>query len=187
MKRKTWTDKEIEKLKKLYPTQTNKDISKLLNRTTSAVRTKAQKLGITGKTDHDGGKRWTEEHDAMIKKYYGKITAWKIGEKLDRTVPSIYRRAHRLGLKGKEKKKNPTIRRDDYYLWIKRKRKVFKRDNNKCVICGYSKHLNCHHILAVNDGGSDKLENLVTLCPNCHAEADAGEIKKHLLQYNPIC
>jgi 5-methylcytosine-specific restriction endonuclease McrA len=46
-----------------------------------------------------------------------------------------------------------------------------------CSECGYlrpgvSNHR--HHIIHRKDGGDDSLHNLVSLCPNCHAEAHAG-------------
>lgn len=42
----------------------------------------------------------------------------------------------------------------------------------KCEDCGYDTVpgiLEIHHVVRKADGGSDAIENLVLLCPNCHA------------------
>lgn len=40
-----------------------------------------------------------------------------------------------------------------------------------CENCQYNNFaiLNVHHIIEVCNGGSDDLDNLLLLCPNCHA------------------
>lgn len=50
------------------------------------------------------------------------------------------------------------------------------RDGYKCQCCGV-KHvrLEVHHLLPVSRGGSDKLENLITLCVACHHKAHSSE------------
>lgn len=46
----------------------------------------------------------------------------------------------------------------------------------KCERCPYSnvKILNVHHKIRRADGGSDDLDNLELICPNCHAEEHYG-------------
>lgn len=51
--------------------------------------------------------------------------------------------------------------------WKSLRWKVFERDNYKCVTCGYTEHLNCHHI-TYKRLGDEKLEDLTTLCVKCH-------------------
>lgn len=56
-------------------------------------------------------------------------------------------------------------------------KQLVARDESMCIICGYGgKHnlsvapgLEKHHIVDVQYGGSDNLNNLITLCPNCHS------------------
>ena len=50
----------------------------------------------------------------------------------------------------------------------------------QCECCGWSprpplgrKAINAHHIVPASAGGSDEAENLIALCPNCHAMAHA--------------
>ena len=60
---------------------------------------------------------------------------------------------------------------------------IFKKSNRsqKCVICGYDKHIEIAHIKAVSEFSDDALvseindiNNLVALCPNHHWEFDSG-------------
>jgi 5-methylcytosine-specific restriction endonuclease McrA len=58
------------------------------------------------------------------------------------------------------------------------------RDGGKCVICGFSHATAVHHIIPKRSGGTDRVENLVTLCPNHHYMVHANlisfdEIKIH--------
>ncbi len=53
---------------------------------------------------------------------------------------------------------------------------TFHRDKYKCVLCGETSNLECHHILnrnAMPNGGYVK-ENGITLCPPCHRRAEDG-------------
>jgi 5-methylcytosine-specific restriction endonuclease McrA len=42
--------------------------------------------------------------------------------------------------------------------------------------CKYTSFLGVHHIVEEKDGGSNKLDNLIVLCPYCHDLAHRGEI-----------
>jgi Restriction endonuclease len=44
-------------------------------------------------------------------------------------------------------------------------------DNHRCVRCGTEEDLQIHHIIPYEDGGVDSLENLITLCGDCHWDA----------------
>jgi len=50
------------------------------------------------------------------------------------------------------------------------KQRVLKLHNNKCYVCGFSIQtiLRIHHRIPVSLGGTDEIQNLVSLCPNCH-------------------
>lgn len=61
----------------------------------------------------------------------------------------------------------------------------------KCAVCGWSLPASTHrhqrgcafhHIVPVCEGGSNTEENLILLCPNCHAMAHAGLIRRERLQ-----
>lgn len=71
------------------------------------------------------------------------------------------------------------------------KRRMLKKQKiAHCEYCGNKTKeiLQIHHIEAISNGGSNDLENLIILCPNCHKSAHAGIIKKndlHKLKNSP--
>lgn len=57
------------------------------------------------------------------------------------------------------------------------RRRVYRRDNFQCILCGDSRRLQIHHIVSRGQGGPQENEmNLVTLCPRCHALAHGADI-----------
>jgi len=58
--------------------------------------------------------------------------------------------------------------------WNSRRKKVYKRDNHTCQNCGRTGSidgdidLHAHHIVPKSKDGRHKLDNLVTLCSECH-------------------
>lgn len=76
---------------------------------------------------------------------------------------------------------------------------VVKRANGHCQLCGCTApfhdsqgnpYLEIHFVIALNEGGSDSIDNLVTLCPNCHrkmevnpTEADKKKLQKLAEKY----
>ncbi len=53
--------------------------------------------------------------------------------------------------------------------WQDIRKRIFRRDNYKCQICGSCKNLQVHHITYENMG-QEKDADLVTLCEKCHIE-----------------
>ena len=54
---------------------------------------------------------------------------------------------------------------------------VLSRDNYTCQICGAKDtRLEVHHIQFRSQGGSDSMDNLVTLCKDCHGKVHSGEL-----------
>jgi 5-methylcytosine-specific restriction endonuclease McrA len=50
-------------------------------------------------------------------------------------------------------------------------RKVLERDGWRCQRCGRSSELQVHHIRFRSALGDDDLDNLITLCSECHQSA----------------
>jgi len=48
---------------------------------------------------------------------------------------------------------------------------VLDRDGHECLRCGSTENLEVHHIVPHSQGGEDKVQNLATLCHDCHNDA----------------
>ena len=84
-----------------------------------------------------------------------------------------------------QKIKNPDIEGEKYQqgermgFWNTREY-VLYRDGHECRLCGGRRKdpvLEVHHKVRRIDGGSDRPENLITLCSTCHNLLHKGEIK----------
>jgi excisionase family DNA binding protein len=53
------------------------------------------------------------------------------------------------------------------------RREVYKRDGRRCKHCGATRHLSLDHIYPWSLGGSDRAENLQTLCRSCNSSKGA--------------
>lgn len=60
------------------------------------------------------------------------------------------------------------------------KKKVWKRDNEHCIICGKWVPVSCAnaHYIKRSQGGLGIEQNIVTMCPECHYEEDFGQDTK---------
>jgi hypothetical protein len=84
-----------------------------------------------------------------------------------------------------QKINNPDIEGSDYQNGAQKgyenvKAYVRERDNCTCQCCRgrtKDKRLEVHHLVHRRDGGSNRPENLITLCKTCHDKYHAGEIK----------
>ena len=68
------------------------------------------------------------------------------------------------------KKKEPEVLFNSD-VWKKTRERVLRRDKYLCLRCDRkfdSANLSAHHMVPRAEGGGDNLENLVTLCNECH-------------------
>ena len=81
------------------------------------------------------------------------------------------------------KLKNPNVSGKEYQNGGQKdfynvKSAVLNRDNYTCQICGEKdSRLEVHHIQFRGKGGSNRMDNLVTLCSNCHGKIHNGELE----------
>lgn len=61
--------------------------------------------------------------------------------------------------------------------WDSLRRSVYARDRHRCTLCGRKGGrrlaLHAHHIVPLSRGGTNTLDNLATLCGDCHREVHA--------------
>jgi len=79
--------------------------------------------------------------------------------------------------------KNPNINGKEYQNGEQKdfynvKSAVLTRDDYTCQICGEKDtRLEVHHIQYRSKGGSNRMDNLVTLCHDCHSKIHSGELE----------
>lgn len=61
--------------------------------------------------------------------------------------------------------------------------KVIRRDGGTCIICGKAWGLQVAHYIPRSQGGLGVEQNLVLLCPQCHADFDNGHRRKDFGDY----
>jgi len=59
------------------------------------------------------------------------------------------------------------------------RREVYDRDDRRCILCGDDRSIHLHHVRHRSQGGQSVPENLVCLCPACHAVAHGEWEKRH--------
>lgn len=47
---------------------------------------------------------------------------------------------------------------------------LLAKTGRRCCICGLLHRIQVHHIIPMEEDGSDDIDNAITLCPNCHDE-----------------
>lgn len=68
----------------------------------------------------------------------------------------------------------------ELYNFYNKREYILTRDSYKCQSCkgkSKDKKLEVHHIIYKSEGGSDQLDNLITLCRTCHNKIHNGELK----------
>lgn len=86
--------------------------------------------------------------------------------------------------------KNPKVKGKEYQNGeqagcINVKQFVLARDKYTCKNCKTRKgKLEIHHIIWKKDGGSDRPDNLITLCKDCHKKIHSGELKLKKIRLN---
>ena len=70
------------------------------------------------------------------------------------------------------------IKRGPAYNYKNNHEAVLNRDHYTCQCCKTKKGtMHVHHIVYHSNGGSDKMDNLITLCEDCHKRLHDGELK----------
>lgn len=61
-------------------------------------------------------------------------------------------------------------------------KKCLRKYGYRCIVCGYDKFVNAHHIEPWASTKNDDVGNGIILCPNHHAEADYGVLTEEELR-----
>lgn len=79
-------------------------------------------------------------------------------------------------------------------VYFKRNKEIVKSlkelYDNKCQICQFTfkkdngeNYSETHHVIPLGQNGSDKIENMVVLCPNCHRQLHYAKNNKYDIKY----
>lgn len=60
--------------------------------------------------------------------------------------------------------------------------KVFMRDKYQCRHCKFTDGLHPHHVIFKSQQGEDVLNNLLTMCYQCHRAIHDGKLKIDILE-----
>ena len=66
------------------------------------------------------------------------------------------------------------MKRSSAHVTAQRKGKI--RDWHTCQICGSKTHTEGHHLFDFFFGGSSDIDNIITLCHDCHKQVHKGLI-----------
>lgn len=55
---------------------------------------------------------------------------------------------------------------------------VFKRDGQRCLLCGATEKLTMQHVIPYSHGGETTIRNLVTLCNDCNQKCGVDFLPK---------
>ena len=53
---------------------------------------------------------------------------------------------------------------------------VYRRDGYRCALCDSTKYIQIHHCVPRGKGGTNSIQNLITLCSDCHAMAHGAAV-----------
>ncbi|UMZ75256.1 hypothetical protein [Natranaerofaba carboxydovora] len=95
---KKWTKKEIELLKKDYPTKPKEELESLFNRNMAAITFKANSLNLKRQ------QYWTKKEEELLMKYYSTVSEEELATLLNRSIASIRNKASRLNIRKNENK-----------------------------------------------------------------------------------
>lgn len=57
--------------------------------------------------------------------------------------------------------------------WDDIRRRVYQRDNHRCVMCDKKGKVSAHHIVPVVVSHDNSMSNLITVCSKCHRKLEA--------------
>ena len=86
---------------------------------------------------------------------------------------------HLLKMKNEAFNRHWGYQKGPNYGFTNSKNACLNRDNYKCRCCGLKKGtLEVHHIIYKSKGGSDDLDNLITLCRKCHKDLHSSKLER---------
>lgn len=190
-KGKIWNEKEINLLKKEYPTKTCEEIGLILNRLPSSIQHKANRLNL-----YKSDKFW-KEHPVIINKLFksnnNPMSNFDIRKKVSEKLKKGFKEG-KIKLAGIAlKSKMGLTKKENHPNWLGGKsfepydikfnklfhKAIILRDNFICMVCNKDnsdeisdiEHNLCVHHIDYNKKNTCE-ENCIALCNSCHAKTN---------------
>jgi hypothetical protein len=93
-----WTEAEHQRLRELYPVRHIGELTRLLARPKSSIKSRATLLGLRKAVGFGAHLEWDFAHDYMLRMYYPHMKTAIIAARVGASVFSTYNRAKKLGL-----------------------------------------------------------------------------------------
>jgi len=119
----------------------------------------------------DGKYGYRIDGASMIKNKYKEAAQSVLGSKFWRTSDEVKTQI-KSWLVEAEMRESYAYRREEANLHIANRsvrKRIFKRDGNRCLHCGSDVDLSIDHVVAVVNGGGNEDDNLQTLCKKCNS------------------
>lgn len=123
---------------------------------------------------------WDGYNAVLTRQYNSRLTTWETSDP-NKVVQGFHEMIRgKVGLRS-----DPLVFQDPNKMTKSRgynHKTIRALNNNKCQMpgCYWPEYpiVSCqiHHIVSVKEGGGEEADNKICLCPNHHAEADAGII-----------
>ncbi|HUS71941.1 MAG TPA: hypothetical protein VMY06_02660, partial [Sedimentisphaerales bacterium] len=106
--------KDLDILKRLYPTEKSRVIAEKLGRSIAAVRGKAHKLGLK---NQNAVVPWSKQEEALLRKLFSDNKTREIASQIGRSALAVAGKAHKLVLRKAE----------PYRVWSKKELNLLKK------------------------------------------------------------
>ena len=66
---------------------------------------------------------------------------------------------------------------------------VYRRDGYRCALCDCTETIQVHHVIPRGEGGTNNVQNLITLCGRCHLQAHGVDLVEDMTaeEMNQLC
>lgn len=72
------------------------------------------------------------------------------------------------------------------WIWFPTRLAIYLRDGRRCLACGARKTLSLDHVRPRHKGGSNRHDNLITLCARCNAARGLRPIREWRPELVPV-
>ena len=127
---------------------------------------------------------WHKKEDMIALSQFSKSTGLKKTQVLRAIRKLQYKRI--IVIKKDNDIANTYLFNKDFDDWKPLPKKImnFIRESSLkkfCYLCGFKDAIEEHHITPRSENGSDRVENKIIVCPNCHASIHKGKYQKEYL------